>query len=167
MNIKNQRGQTLVEMMIASSLMIIGLLGVFSVLSQSLGINRIAGNQYIAANLASEGIEVIKNIIDTNAIIGQPWNNNVSTNGTFGVQYDSTTLNSADAYKFLYYYSSSGIYSYNTSIGKKTNFKRTITINNISADEIRVNSRVEWKDRGGSDFNVDVESHFYNWREEI
>ncbi|MEK7182766.1 MAG: prepilin-type N-terminal cleavage/methylation domain-containing protein, partial [Patescibacteria group bacterium] len=60
----HETGQTLVELMIAMSVMSVGLLGVFAVLSQSLGLNRVVANQYVAANLAAEGIEVVKNIAD-------------------------------------------------------------------------------------------------------
>ncbi|MBI2506531.1 MAG: hypothetical protein HYW00_00070, partial [Candidatus Colwellbacteria bacterium] len=44
--------------MIAMSVMSVGLLSVFAVLSQSLGLNRVVAEQYIASNLAAEGIEV-------------------------------------------------------------------------------------------------------------
>src|SRR4030042_2492611 len=54
-------GQLLIEALVAVSLMMVGMLGVFGVLSQSLGLNRVAADQYIAVNLASEGIELIKN----------------------------------------------------------------------------------------------------------
>ena len=40
----SQGGQFLVEMMVAMSLIVVGMLGVFAVLSQSLALNRVAAN---------------------------------------------------------------------------------------------------------------------------
>jgi len=54
---RRNNGQLIIEMIVAVSLLMIGLLGIFAVLSQSLGLNRVAANQYIAAHLAAEGIE--------------------------------------------------------------------------------------------------------------
>ena len=158
-----QRGQSLVEMVVAMSFMTIGILGVFAVFSQSIGLNRIAANQYIAANLAAEGIEVTKNILDANAINGRPWNVGVNVNGDFGVQYNSTVLNKSKAGSVLLFDAATGRYSYDT--GTQTGFRRTVTItNNAALDEIKVVSRVYWTDRGGIDFEVNLEDHFRAWR---
>jgi len=82
-----------VEAMIAISVMVIGLLGIFSLTSQSLGLYRVAYEQYVAVNLAAEGIEVVKNMIDTNVIAGSvQWNEGLAIDGDFGIQYDSRSL---------------------------------------------------------------------------
>ena len=162
--LKNNRekGQSLVEMTIAMSLMMVGLLGIFAVLAQSIGLNRVAANQYVAANLAAEGIEVTKNILDANAINSRPWNQGLNVNGDFGVQYNSTALDASKATTHLNLDSSTGRYSYDS--GTETGFVRTISITNVSTSEIKVVSTVSWKDRGGIDLHVDAEDHFRNWR---
>jgi len=157
-----QRGQLMVELMVSMSLLVIGILGILAVLSQSLGLNRVAANQYIAANLAAEGIEVTKNILDSNFINGAPWNVGFA-NGTYGVQYDDTSLSSSNANAPLEFDSGTGIYSY--SGGTQTAFRRAISIDLISSDEIKVVSTVTWKDRGGLDFTIDIEDRFRNWRD--
>ncbi len=155
-------GQVLVELMVAVSVMVIGLLGIFTLLAQSLGLNRVAADQYIAANLAAEGIEVVKNILDHNIIERNPWNEGLERDGDFGVDYSSIVLDDNLSDEFLKFDKDSGRYNYTT--GDETNFKRVITINNLSADEIQVNSRVDWKSRGGTTFSINLEDHFYNWR---
>lgn len=152
----------MVELMVAISVMVIGLLGIFTLLSQSLGLNRVAAEQYIAAHLAAEGIEVVKNIVDHNIIEGNPWNDGVETDGEFGIEYSSLVLDPNLAEEKLKFDEDTGRYNYST--GRDTNFKRIIAIDNISQDEVRVNSRVEWQSRGGTSFSVDLEDHFYNWR---
>jgi len=164
---KSQNGQLLVELMVAMSLMMIGLLGIFAVLSQSLGLSRVAANQYIAANLAAEGIEVTKNILDKNFINGDQWNLGFQGNGDYAVEFDSTsligdenTINSPLRYDET-------TRTYNYSVGRRTNFVRKIIIENVGPTEIKVTSKVEWKDRGGIDFEMEVEDRFRSWRESL
>ena len=160
-------GQLLIELMVAMSVMVIGLLGIFAVLSQTIGLNKVASNQYAAANLASEGIEVVKNILDANTINNRPWNEGLSNNGSYGVQYNSTAVDPMLANKKLYYNPGTGRYSYDIGSGSKiTNFRRIITLTN-SQDEITVVSRVTWNDRGGTTFNTEAEDHFLDWRQEL
>ena len=161
---KKNKGQLIVEMMVAVSLLVIGLLGIFAVLSQSLGLNRVAANQYVAANLAAEGIEVVKNIIDANFITDEAWNRGLETNGEYTVSYDSTSLSLENENEPLRFDEEDGVYGYGG--GTETQFRRVITIEN-SGDltEIKVTSRVYWKDRGGIDFDIVLEDRFRNWRQ--
>lgn len=160
---KKKSGQLLVEAMIAISVMVVGLLGMFSLMSQSLGLYRVAYENYIAANLAAEGIEIVKNMIDANIILGGiPWNQGLASDGNFGVQYDSRSLDATLQNKNLLYDTSTGLYNYTS--GTATNFKRVVTIKNVSIDEIQVNSTVTWKSRGALSLDVNLEDHFFNWR---
>ena len=54
----------MVEAMVAMSVIVIGLLGVFALSSNSISLNRVAADRYIAVNLANEGIELVKNLIE-------------------------------------------------------------------------------------------------------
>jgi hypothetical protein len=152
----------MIEAMVAMGIISVGLLGVFSVLSNSLGISKVTSNQYVGTYLAAEGIEVVKNIIDTN--VGQhAWNQYLDSNGDYAVEYDSVTLDSVDQNKPLLFDPSTGLYSYKT--GNPTVFTREITINNILNDnELQVNSIVSWSDQGGIKDSVNLEDDFYNFR---
>lgn len=159
--IKNNKGQLLIESLIGISLIVVGLLGVFSLLSQSLGLRRVASERYIATYLAAEGIEVVKNIIDTNHLNSVPWNQGVNTNGDYEVEYNSAFLQPFQNRAF-YYHPENGLYDYNA--GNVTLFKRKISIVSISSEEVRVNSKIDWITRGGGEFSIDLEDHFFNWR---
>ena len=91
MKINSEKGQLLVEAMIAISILIIGVFGIFSLLNQSLGLNTIVTSQYIASNLAMEGVEVIKNLIDNNVLQGKAWNEGLN-NGDYRVDYSTISL---------------------------------------------------------------------------
>ncbi len=154
-----QKGYFLVESMVAMTLLVIGFLGILALLSNSIALNRVVSDQFIANYLAMEGVEIVKNIINSNAIQGKPWNENIN-NGSFEVDYASSQVES-DQKRRLLFDSTNGRYGYQS--GTQTAFTRTIDIEFIGSDEVRVNSLVKWSGRGGS-FEINLENHFFNWR---
>jgi hypothetical protein len=160
---KNRRqGQALVEAIVAIGVLSVGFLGIFTLVSQSLGLNRVVADNYTGTYLASEGIEVVKNIIDSNLIAGRAWNAGLA-NGDYEAQFDSTSL-SANQNRKILFDPATRLYGYSAVAGIQTPFTRTIRIENLSANEIRVNSIARWTSRGGGNFDANVEDHFYNWR---
>jgi hypothetical protein len=156
----HSRGQALVEAIIAVGVLLVGFMGVFTLLSQSLGLNRVVADNYTATYLAMEGIEIVKNLIDSNAIATRPWTTGLS-DGDYEIQYDSTSLGAAQN-RNLSYDPNQKLFGYNGS--KTTAFKRTVTLARVNANELRVTSKVDWTTRGGGTFTVNLEDHFYNWR---
>ena len=55
-----------------------------------------------------------------------------------------------------------GLYNYST--GQDTVFKRTITLTNIGATELKVDSNITWFERGGRVRNIQIESHLFDWK---
>lgn len=164
----SQRGQLLVEAMIAITIVTVGLLGVFSLLGQSLGTAKVVGNQYIAANLAAEGIELIRNVLDT-SVIANPagWGSTLS-NGAFEMDYNDSPIPPLSSFSnnVLRFDAVTGLYSYD--IGSPTPFKRRIEIvlhpdvTTGILEQIQVNSIVEWTIKGGA-YSVNVEDRFFDW----
>ena len=153
----------MVEAMVALGVITVGLLGMLELLSNSLSLNRVAADQYTGTYIASEGIEIIKNLIDKNVIAGVPWNTGFS-NGFYEADYTNVSLPLAPfgAGRFINVDSTTGSYGYGA--GMTTTYKRSIEIALIGADEIRVNSLVTWSSRGAASFSVNVEDRFFNWR---
>lgn len=158
--VSNVRGYLLMEVMVAISLLTIGFLAVLSLVSNSLSLNRVVSDQFTANYLAMEGIEIVKNLMDSNYLNGSPWNLGFA-NGSYEVDYQSVGLE-ANLSRRLSFSSSAGFYDYNGD--NPTPFKRTIVINLNGSDEIKANSIVKWTGRGGGDFEVNLEDQFFNWR---
>lgn len=161
------RGQIMLEAVVSLTLLTIGMLGIFGILSSSMGASRASTNQEIAVNLAAEGIEVIKSILDANYFsAGGPWNQGLNGCPPAGpgcsVQYDSALLGSRQN-DFLKFDPVAGLYNY--SSGSDTPFKRRITIENVAGNEMRVTSTVSWIDRNSISYSVDLEDRFFDWRE--
>jgi len=162
---KHEKGQLLIEAAIAISILTIGIFGMINLLNRSLGLNVVVTSQYVGSNLAMEGVEVVKNLIDSNVLKNEgmltAWNDGL-TAGDYQVEYSSTQLMPYQDTN-LWFDQNTGFYSY-SSAGKQTNFKRKITITNTgNPDEIQVNSIVSWKIKGGN-HEINVEDHFFNWR---
>ena len=153
-------GQLLIESMIGISIAVVGLLGILGLVSRSTSLNRVVSNQFIGNYLAAEGIEIVKNLIDSNIIQHKPWNEGFS-NGSFEADYTSLTL-TPNQNRPLLFDSTNNFYNYQS--GTPTIFTRTINITLIGSEEIKVNSIVKWKTRGGAQFEVNLEDHFFNWR---
>ncbi len=158
----SRSGQLLIEMLVALGILTVGFLGVMTLLSRAIGLNRVVADNYTATYLAIEGIEVVKNILDSNIITGAGWAADGGfQDGDFEVQYDSRELISPATGAFLTFDPTTRLYGYGFS--NTTPFVRTIQIQ-LKPNEVVVNSKIDWTSRGGGTFNVNLEDHFYNWR---
>ena len=182
---RNVSGQVLVETMVALSMTVIGLIGILMVLNTSIGLNRVITNQYIASYLASEGIELAGYKLDTNVFSSQPYQTGIGngsyvvTAGANGQQLTSLSqavpktsagvLASSNALVYLTQ-DASGNVTYVSSAGSPpshasvTPYHRVVFVNAKSSDEVVVNSIVAWITKGGVAMSVNVEDHFFNWR---
>lgn len=162
----NKKGQALVEVLVAVSILTIGLLGIVTLLSRALSLNRVVADNYTATYLAAEGIEVAKNIIDGDVAQGK-WG---STSGSYELDYRSAVFSKPyDRSDTLLFDPDTNTYSYCAGACAnpvQTPFSREVQITPLGdgTSEIRVNSRVTWTTRGGGESKVDLEDHFYRWK---
>ena len=176
MNKKNSKeGSILIESVVSVSLILIGLLGVFGLISKSIRDNKNVYLKTSATYLASEGIEVMKNIIDTDVVFDSvPWNETIGNAEyeTFEVAYDfdKTTLVSlgtSSSTRKLVIDGDSGFFSY-SALGEEiaTPFTRTISVYTDGSgepEEMKIVSVVEWN-QDGVNKKVNLETIFTNWR---
>ncbi len=155
------KGYILIESIIAITVMVVGLLGIFALLSRSLSLNRVVADRFVAAYLAAEGIEIAKNIVDNNILAGKPWNTGLSS-GEYEVDYTSDSLELATGRR-IRLTNSSGAYGY--SEAEPTSMVRTITIGNSNDGErLSVESGVSWISRGGGKFAINLQAYLFHWR---
>lgn len=65
------RGEVLVEAIIALSILMAGMGGLFALISNSIGLSRSNTDQFIANHLAIEGIELVKYMLEQNRHLGK------------------------------------------------------------------------------------------------
>lgn len=98
---KKNNGFTLLEMLLALSVISVGVMAAFTLSTANLNTVKANGQRVLAANLAREGIEVVRNIRDSNWLKIQAnadcggtlctWDQNLDQ-GTSTIAYDKTDL---------------------------------------------------------------------------
>ncbi len=116
-------------------------------------------NNLIAANLAQEGVEVIRGIRDTNWFNGVAFDTGLA-DGTYRVEWNSDAVITLGANPPVK--EDNGLYNYST--GNNTIFRRTISILKVNASELRIISEVTWEERGARARSAMAESHLFNWK---
>lgn len=154
-----QEGFTLVEALVTLVVLSIALGPSLILTTNVSNTTSIVRNNLIAANLAQEGIEVVRAIRDTNWFLGNAFDQGLA-NGTYRVQWNSDSLIALGSNPPIK--EDNGLYNYST--GSDTIFRRTISILKVNAGEIRVISQVIWQEKGGRDRSVMAESHLFNWK---
>lgn len=155
------RGFTLIEALVALVLIAIATGPVLILATSAVNVSSRIEHNLIASNLAQEGIEVVRNIRDTNWLNGSAFDNNLST-GTWRVQWNTVGggLMAVGANPVLR--KNNGLYNY--LIGTNTAFRRTIIISKPNSGELVLISSVTWAERGNINRTVSAESHLFDWR---
>ena len=161
--IKN-KGFTLIEVIIAVAVIVTVLVAVIALISFSVSGIRPGKSKIIAAGLAQEGIEIVRNIRDSNWLADKRtsdnWDDGLDS-GQWRVQYNQLGLLSFSNMPLEI--DSNGFYQYD--FGSNTPFYRKIIIAHIGNNQIKAISEVTWSEKGKSQI-IQVEDILYNWLEE-
>ena len=152
-------GFTLLETIVAVGVITVGLIAVLVLINGSLFYVSLIKDRLVAANLNSEGLEVVRNIRDNNWLQNLAWNNGLS-DGDYNIVYNSLSLSSYADIELLID-ASNGLYNY--SSGSPSGFKRKISIANLSGYELQVISAITWQ-RKGINYTNSAEEHLFNWK---
>ena len=154
-------GFTILELIVAIFVMTVGVLGAYAVVQQIIVYNSISSSRLTAAYLAQEGIELVRNIRDTNwlTVPSVAWNNGLGA-GDYEADWNDETLTSYSD-RFLDFVTDE--YFYEPSSSNNTKFKRKITIFDEALNMFNVKVEVLWTEKG-NDYTVAVEEYLYNWR---
>ena len=166
---KNKEGFSLIELMVVIFFVSVALPGILLAISRAMaGIND-STLRLRAIYLAQEGIEIVRNIRDTNWLNGAT-STALESPGDYEANYKSVSLTpcpfpcSASQLRFLKI-DNNGFYQYST--GTTTPFKRKIRIDKTDdldgdgeADRERVIVEVSWTKRGTH--SVKAEEYLYN-----
>lgn len=186
------KGFTLVETLLAVLILAIAITGPLTIAAKGLQLTLISRDQVMAGALAQDALEYVHFVRDTNRLNNQDWlagldgvSNGHTTNQAGGqatctggnyctvdsladqVTYCGASL-AACASTYLYYNSSGGNYTYQSSGNTRTIFSRTITVITPSAGgnsgEADVRVVVQWKDVGGFTRTVELRDALFNWQ---
>jgi prepilin-type N-terminal cleavage/methylation domain-containing protein len=156
---ENNQGFTLVEVLVTVFIIGVVVTGLYGILAWNIRLAVSISNNYAASLLAQEGIEVVRNIRDTE------WQQSSSfglslPDGDYSVQYDSSALGN-DQDEYLSFDAPTGSFSYNGSVD--TIFKREIVISSPTVDQKAVVVNVTWREYG-NDKTLSAEDRLFNWK---
>lgn len=169
--IKYNNGFSILEITISIFIISMAFIGLMSLTGQNIQAQYTNENSLIASQLAQEGLELVRNIRDSNWISGQPH------------YYDNIYKDSDDTYIVAYtpigatdfgpdtiddpgaklYINSSGNYDHDSS-GVPTPFYRLITVVTTAKNEyLEVECKVKWNERGKNN-EYTAKTLLYAWR---
>ncbi len=165
----SKKGFTLPEVIIAASILLAGIVVFSIVFTRIVSLLPLISFKFTAAYLAQEGVEIVRNIRDTNWLEGESWKNGLTvcsaSEGNFcEVDYDDTELTPKDQSSQLSYLETTdgAFFAYNQGV-TETRFKRKIIIEEIIGKEaLDVTVFVEWEVKG-KPYEIQVNEHLYNW----
>ena len=159
----SEGGYTIVEALVAILILSIGILPSLSVILRANDFSLAIKNNLVAANLAQEGVEVVRAIRDANWLNGRSFDSGLS-NGTYRVQWNSSALVVDSNPAPLILIDGQGLYSY--SSGMATVYTRKIFITKIDPGgcncELKVVAEITWLEKKRSRV-ITVEVHLFNW----
>lgn len=165
MNEKNQKGLSLIGVIVSIFIVASGLVAVLTLASFSLSNVALAEKRLIASGLAQEGIEIVRDVRRGNVEwIDWNWYGNngaisTSTSQNFRVQYNNTGLLSFSETPLRI--DSNDYYQY--SSGNNTEFYRRINLTKVSYRQVKVVVEVKWEFKGNW-YYLTAEDHLWNWK---
>jgi len=161
-NIGSQKGFTLLEMIFAITIISVGVLGIYNGMTFAIANTQKAREYFTGAYLAQEGIEIVKNMRDTNWVAGEPWDSGLLGFGCEnGCEVDYNTASSTffAAYNGRYLkIDSNGFYNYNN--GADTIYQRKVTVDKPDFSTSTMNITVDVYFKG---VTTTIKEDIRNW----
>lgn len=164
----NQKGFTLIEFFVSLFIVLIGVLGTFSVIQTVSRYSSMDSSKLQAAYLAEEGLEVIRNIRDTNYVLGNigeaAWVTNIGNETSYKLQAGSTRFPDYFCGDYLFLDDRNPPYYYQcTNFPNPQSLQREIMIeHDLGNGRMIVISKVTWEERGKKQ-ELFIQENFYNW----
>jgi len=168
--LNTQTGFSLIEALVAIAVLLLALIGPFTIATRGLIAANFARDQVTAFYLAQEATEIVRSKRDNNALQGEAWTEGLSNCFNKECIVDATkNIDSGNAIKacgascdVLQQSPSSKLYGYLNG-WDDTKFTRKIFIEEISSNEIRVAITISWSS-GRINKSFSVTETFFDWQ---
>ena len=165
---KNENGFSLMEVLLAVYILLTALVGIIALIASINASASASSARLVAANLAQEGIEVVKNIRDLN-FGDNGWNDwfaSFSGTSNYLAQYNDTALRAWQDIP-LKYDAATGLYGYDAGAAPPFAYKRKIIMtknpSGANDNEIKISVEVTWTEHGRAG-SLTAEDRLWNWR---
>ncbi|MFA5229894.1 MAG: prepilin-type N-terminal cleavage/methylation domain-containing protein [Candidatus Paceibacterota bacterium] len=128
---KNHKAFSLIESLVAISILMLGILSAFILVIRTLANTPHIQSRLIAANLAQEGVELVRQIRDSNFMNSENNFRDNLANGEYQIDIENRVLAGFDQNDFLKFDDSKKKYVYSTGNNSPYFFKRKILLSSI------------------------------------
>ena len=156
--IKNQSGFSFIGVIVALTITSVSIVAILVLINTSLRVGNKGKMSLMAAGLAQEGIELIRDMRKSEAD-WDDWYSSVSS-GDYLVQHDSGSLLSFSETP-LKLDNNTGLYQYDD--GANSPFYRKVTLTKVSANEIKALIEVKWSFQESWQY-LTAENKLWNWK---
>lgn len=169
---KKNRGFTLVETLIAISILILAVTGAFAAAQNGISSAIFSKDQIIAFYLAQEGVEYVRNVRDQNGLQGLPWLRGVAEAGDPCEIGSKCRVDAVAASGNLVRcpitgcpnvkLNGSGFYAHDS--GTDTQFNREIILSEVVPNkEVAITVKVTWS-KGLVNRKFEARENIFNWQ---
>ncbi len=167
---KNNKAFTLVETLVAITIVTVTMVGPFYAVQSALTSAFIARDSLIASHLAQEAVEYVRSIRDNFYLSGSSsWWDNFKlgmglcyTPSGCIVDPPQNLISGAGSPASPLFLSPSSLYTHAFS-GTQTRFTRTVRLTNVSSNEVRIEVRVSYVTAQNQTYTVTVAHNIFNW----
>lgn len=166
--IKNNAGISILEVIAAMTIIVLGLVGILALVAQNVKAQYIDKNVLMASALAGEAVELVRNVRDLNWLTpGNSWRQSIVGDGSYTIDYGGLSsinpaVNSLNETGARLYVDSNGFYTHIAAGNTLTNFYRLISVID-NTDYLDVKCVIRWQD-GGQNRDYAVQTYLYDWR---
>lgn len=164
------RGFTLVETLVAITILMIAIVGPFYSIQQAITASYVSRDQLIASSLAQEGVEYIYFVRNSNYLSSRAWDAGLGDcRNSQGCTVDPTQNTIAQCSNGAWpsggcaplRLSSTGLYT-QTGSYPATRFTRKVEVQTVSATQMKVTVTVLWT-TNRANYTIVITEDLYNW----
>lgn len=158
-----KKGFSIIEIIIILFIIAIGLLGLLSLIIQNIQSQGYNQRNFVAYQLAQEGIELIRMVRDTNWLQGESFNEGLM-DGEYVMGYldDLPQPAGENASDLILRQEQDGFYQHG-GVAPSSGFSRKIILLRENANTLSVLVQITWQDKGRNAF-YDLETELYDWK---
>ena len=153
-----KKGFTIVELLVVILIISIGITGSYALVGNIFASSSLMAQRLSAAYLAQEGIEIVRNIRDSNWVNGDSWDDGLPF-GDFEADY--TALSLSDSYFGNKLKIDNNIYNHTS--GTDSIYDRKITISLNGDGSLNVAVIITWFSNS-SNHSILIEENIYDWK---
>ncbi len=165
--LKPKKGFTLVETLIAISILLLSISAPLTIASKGLSSSYFARDQIVAFYLAQDAVEYVRNTRDNNFLAGLDWLNGLpDTEGklfTVDTTDGTMALCPLENCVALDFNDSTGLYSHDDLGGSESIYTRSISVQKININEVIVSVEVSWV-TGTRSRSFSISENILNWQ---